>query len=192
MTLPELEQRVGRAKAVIDNGLCRVGPRLDSRDAQAAALTGAASRAIALADAVVRLCLGDHPAEALPLLRQLAETAVDLRWTAEDPARAPALPGEREPARWDGLWDDERLCARAREAGMAGDDVSAVLGLAEDFAAGNRAGAPWSHIFPANGRPAPEPGRVLALAARFMGHVLAGLDARWPGIFPGAEELCSS
>ncbi|MDE2293345.1 MAG: hypothetical protein KGL53_14785, partial [Elusimicrobia bacterium] len=87
MTPQELAQRVGRAKAVIDSGLCRVGPRLGRDDAQAAVLTGGASRALALSDAVVGLCGRDHPLEALPLVRQLAETAVELRWTAGDPAR---------------------------------------------------------------------------------------------------------
>ena len=192
MTREELEQRVGRAKAVIDNGLCRVGPRLDAHDDQAAALTGAASRALALADAVVRLCLEDHPAEALPLLRHLAETAVELRWIAADPSRAAAALAALRSPRWDGLWDDDRLASRAREAGMAEEDVASVRALALDFVAGNRTGAPWSHIFAANGHPTLEAGRVLALAARLMGHVLEGLDARWPGAFPGAEELWSS
>lgn len=192
MTLEELEQSVGRAKALIDNGLCRVGPRLESHDAQAAALTGSASRALALADAVVRLCLGDHPAEAAPLLRHLAETAVELRWVAGDPLRAAVVLGALEAPRWDGLWDDNRLAERAREAGVAEEDILAVGALAVDFAAGNRTGAPWSHIFAVNGRAAPEARRLLTLTARFMGHVLAGLDARWPGTFPGAEELCAS
>ncbi|MBI2362603.1 MAG: hypothetical protein HYV15_04395 [Elusimicrobia bacterium] len=192
MNAEELAQAVGRAKALIDNGLCRVGPRLDRGDAQAAVLTGAASRALALSDAAVRLCSGDHAAEALPLLRQLCETAVELRWTAGDAARAVGALAALESPRWQTLWDDAILRSRAGEAGVPEGDVSAVLGLAADFTGSNRAGAPWSHIFPASGRRAPEAARVLALTARFMGHALAGLEARWPGNFPGAEELCSS
>ncbi|MBI3297706.1 MAG: hypothetical protein HYZ75_06050 [Elusimicrobia bacterium] len=192
MTLEDLAQAIGRAKAVIDNGLCRVGPRLDRGDAQAAGLTGAASRALALSDAIVRLCRRDHPVEALPLLRQLAETAVDARWLAADASRADAASAALRASGWTGLWDDARLSSRAREAGMPEADLAAVLALAADFAAGNRAGAPWSHIFAANARPAPAPEPVLTLAVRLMGHVLAGLEARWPGSFPGAEELCSS
>lgn len=185
----DLTQAVGLAKAIVDNGLCRVGPRLSSDDAQAAALTGAASRALALADAVVGLCGRDHPVEALPLVRQLAETAVELRWVAGDASRAVEAAAALEGPSWERLWPEARLRERALAVGMPERDVSGALAFAADFLASNRAGAPWSHVFSVNLRPAPETARVLALTARLMGHVVAGLDARWPGVFPGAEEL---
>lgn len=190
--IDELERRIGMAKAVIDNGFCRVGPRLDRADLQGAALTGGASRALGLADAVVGLCRRDHPAEAAVLVRQLAETAADVAWAARDASRAEAALSGLEAARWDALFDEARWRARASEAGIPEADVAAVAALAADFLAGNRAVAPWSHIYPQNSRPAPDPVRVMALTARLMGRVLAALEARWPGTFPGAEELCSS
>lgn len=190
--IDELERRIGMAKAVIDNGFCRVGPRLDRGDLQGAALTGGASRALGLADAVVGLCRRDHPAEAAVLVRQLAETAADVAWAARDGARGPEALAALDAPRWESLFDEARFRARAAEAGFPEGDVAAVLGLAADFLAGNRAVAPWSHIYPQNARPAPDPARVMALTARLMGRVVAALEGRWPGTFPGAEELCSS
>lgn len=190
--IDELERRIGMAKAVIDNGFCRVGPRLDRADAQGAALTGGASRALGLADAVIGLCRRDHPAEAAVLVRQLAETAADVAWAARDAARAPEALAALEAPRWDGLFDEARFKSRAAEAGFPEGDVTAVLSLAADFLAGNRAVAPWSHIYAQNTRPVPDPELVLALTARLMGRVLTALEGRWPGTFPGAEELCSS
>ena len=191
-TLDESERRISMAKAVIDNGFCRVGPRLDRADLQAAALTGGASRALGLADAVVSLCRRDHPAEAVVLVRQLAETAAEVAWAAADVARGPEALKSLEAPRWDALFDEARWRARASGAGWPAEDLDAVSALAVDFITGNRAVAPWSHAFPQNTRPAPEAQRVMALTARLMGRVLAALEARWPGTFPGAEELCSS
>ncbi|TBR21766.1 hypothetical protein EPO15_09515 [bacterium] len=190
--IDELERRIGMAKAVIDNGFCRVGPRLDRADAQGAALTGGASRALGLADALVGLCRRDHPAEAAVLLRQLADVAAEVAWVAADAARAPEALAALAAPRWDALFDDARFKARAAAAGFPEADVSGVTGLAADFAAGNRQVAPWSHVYAENTRPAPDPARVMALAARMMGRVLKALEARWPGTFPGSEELCSS
>ena len=190
--MKELAQAVGRAKAVIDNGLCRVGPRLSPDDVQAAVLTGSASRALALSDAVVGLCGRDHPGEALALVRQLAETAVELRWVAADPARAPEAAAALEAPAWAGAWPEPRFKERALAAGVPERDVSETLAFAADFLAGNRTGAPWSHVFAVNNRPAPEAARVLALTVRLIGHVVSGLETRWPGAFPGAEELSAS
>lgn len=190
--IDELERRIGMAKAVIDNGFCRVGPRLDRADLQGAALTGGASRALGLADAVVGLCRRDHPAEAAVLVRQLAVTAADLAWAAADAARAPAALAELDAPSWGSLFDEARWLERAAAAGIPAGDVSAVAALATDFQAGNRAVAPWSHVYSQNSRPAPDPVSVMRLTARLMGRVLRALDGRWPGTFPGAEELCSS
>lgn len=190
--IDELERRIGMAKAVIDNGFCRVGPRLDRGDLQGAALTGGASRALGLADAVVGLCRRDHPAEAAVLVRQLAETAADVAWAAADAARAPEVLAALEAPRWDALFDEARWRARAAASGFPAADVSEVSALAADFLAGNRAVAPWSHVYAQNARPVPDPARVMALTARLMGRVVAALEGRWPGTFPGAEELCSS
>lgn len=187
----ELVRRIAQAKAFIDNGLCRVGPGLDREGRIEALMTGGASRALALADAVVQLCRQSHPNEALPLLRQLGEIAAGLRWAAaaDGEARARELLAEAGSARWQDLWDGERLRRRAREGGMPAADVEDVLGLAADFVRGNSAVAPWSHLFEQNRRPGVDTARALGLAARLMGHVLKALDARWPGSFPGAEAM---
>jgi len=103
LDVEDLIQRVGQAKAFIDNGLCRVGPKLNPGHKTAALLTGGASRSLALSDAIVRLCRHDHPTEALPVLRQLVEVAITLRWAAAGEGgseRAKAVLEETAAAHW--------------------------------------------------------------------------------------------
>lgn len=188
----ELIQKIGQAKAYIDNGLCRVGPGLKSEVKIEALLTGAASRSLALADAVVELCRRDHPTEALGVLRQLVETIVSMRWAVAKEgaeARAGEVFEAWEEARWDGLWTEGRLKARAQEAGIPEADVEGILSRSVDFVLGNSTGAPWSHIFKENQRPRAETRAVLLLAVRWMGHCIRALDIRWPESFPGAEGM---
>lgn len=189
--LDEAVRRIAQAKAFIDNGMCRVGPTLDSRRADEEFLTAGASRAIALSDAVVSLCRQEHPTEALPVLRQLAETAVAMRWVAaaDGPGRAAVLSAEAEGARWETLWPGERLRARALAARLEPAEVDAALAGAAEFAFGGRQSAPWSHVFAGRRLPESSPAELLHRAARWMGHVLKALDDRWPGFFPGAEAL---
>ncbi|MFH2203608.1 MAG: DUF5677 domain-containing protein [Elusimicrobiota bacterium] len=191
----DLIQRVGQAKAFIDNGLCRVGPKLKPGHKLEALLAGGASRALALSDAVVRLCRHDHSTEALPLLRQLTEVAVVLRWAAagdDAEERAKTALKEMAAARWDTLWPAERVSERAAQAGISQQDLGVVLEGSVDFVVGNSTGAPWSHIFTENQRPAADPQAVLAAAVRMMGHVLRAMDVKWAGDFPGAEAMWES
>lgn len=191
MGMQETIETIGRAKALIDAGMCRVGPGLVPTERGDALLAGGAGRALALADCVTRLCRHDHPGEALVLLRQLAETAVLLRWlrpAQEGGARRveEAVSEGREPE-WDGLWSSDRFRARAREAGVREEEVESILRLCADFARGGSTGAPWSHVFAENHHRPVEAERVLRLAARMMGHVLKALDTRWPGSFPAGD-----
>ncbi|MFA6030970.1 MAG: hypothetical protein WC969_14030 [Elusimicrobiota bacterium] len=185
--MEELIRKVGRVKVLIDNGMCRVGPRLDSASALDAALVRGAGRALLLSDAVVALCRAGRPHEALPLLRQLAAVAAAMRWIplAQSDERARAVSSEWGCSRWDALWSDEALRERARTAGLA-EDAEAVLSSCREFAVGGDSTLPWAHVFPENRRESLAPERVLELAGRLMGHVLRGLDARWQGDFPGA------
>ncbi len=199
-------QLIGQAKAYIDNGLCRVGQKLKPVRVSEAFLTGGASRSLALADSVVQLCRHDHPTEALPVLRQLAETVVAMRWSVAPIAkkesklspdeaaeecnrRAKKVFQDCEAADWEKLWPAERLAARARDAGFPQRDVDGVLGGAVDFALGNSTVAPWSHIFEQNQRSGVEAQAVLGLAVRLMGHCIRALDEKWPGDFPGSEAM---
>lgn len=188
----DLIQQVGQAKAYIDNGLCRVGPGLKPEVKMDALLTGGASRSLALVDAVVELCRRDHPTEALVVLRQLVETIVSMRWAVvqeESEGRAGEVLKAWEGAHWDSLWSEGRLKARAQEASISEADVEGILSHAVDFVRGNSTGAPWSHIFKENQRPAAETRAVLLLAVRWMGHCIRALDIRWPESFPGAEAM---
>ena len=212
--LDELMRRVGQAKAIVDSGMCRVGPRLDPARSSDGWLSGAASRALGLSDAVVALCRHGRPNEALPVLRQLAETAAAMRWLAAalpsneeekggqarrgagsgagDPERrAASLSAELREARWDRLWEQDRFLSRAREAGVPAAEAQETLALASQFACGGSSSAPLSHVFAGNQAPGADAGRVLRLAVRWLGHALQALETRWPGSFPGAETLWS-
>ncbi|HAH07600.1 MAG TPA: hypothetical protein DCM05_13950 [Elusimicrobia bacterium] len=188
--MDELIRKIALAKVLIDNGMCRVGQRLDPRSAVDAQLSTAAGRAIVLSDAVGALCRQGRPNEALPLLRQLTEEAAAMRWLAEGAGEegAAALAKEREEATWDALWPEARLRRRA-EAGGLSEEVSSVIGLCREFSLGGPVTLPWAHVFPGAQREPLKPGAALEPAVRMMGHVLNALDRRWPGEFPGAEQV---
>jgi hypothetical protein len=190
--IDEKIRRIGQAKAFIDNGLCRVGPKLDKEDCAAGLMAGGASRVLGLADAVAHLSRQDSPAEALPILRQLADTAVNMRWLSCDEAarseRAAQWQAELEGAQWETLWSATKLAERAQVAGCS-EAAASVVGLAKDFTLGNRTIAPWSHVFSINQHAAPGGEQVLAVAVELMGHVLTALETTWPQSFPGAEAM---
>lgn len=190
--IEEYTRRIMQAKAFIDNGFCRVGPGLRPERKIETLLIGGASRCLALADSVVELCRHEHPNEALPLLRQLAETVVALRWCvrAKDPeGRAAQILDERAGVSWDSMWNEHRLLERAKPAGVPAEDLEFVLAGAPDFLTANSVGAPWSHLFAENQKRGPEAGLVLKTAACLMGHALSALDSKWPQFFPGAEAM---
>lgn len=168
-----------------------MGPQLDAASAVDRRLVRFAGRATQLSDAVVALCRQGHPSEALPVLRQLGETAASLCWLAAGPSedRARALAKESEDAAWSALWPQERFLSRAQESGFA-ESARQVLDLCRDFVDGGTLTLPWAHVFEGRGaRGGLCAKKVLELAAAMMGHVLKALGRRWPGDFPGAEQV---
>ena len=186
--MQELISRVARAKAFIDNGMCRVGPGMDEAGAGDALLVRGAGRAIVLADAIVALCRQDHPEEALAVLRQLAETAVSLRWLAAMPEqRAQSLESDLQSVRWENLWKEERFLARARETGLE-SEAKEALAYCIHFVRGGRVTLPWGHRFSPKQEAELHVEEVLRRADTWLNLVLKALDVHWPGSFPGAEQ----
>jgi len=191
-----LIKRVGLAKVILDNGMCRVGPLLDAASAVDQQLVRRAGRAVQLADAVVALCRQGHANEALPVLRQLCETAASMAWLSAGlaaggragAARAEELAREWEEPKWSQLWPEERLLRRAREGGLA-LEAYGVLSLCREFVLGDNLTLPWAHRFGWSRREGLRPRTVLEHAASAMGHVLRAMEQRWPGAFPGAEKI---
>lgn len=188
----DLIRLVGQAKAYIDKGLCRIGPKFEAADAAAAFLAAGASRSLALTDAAAGLCRANRPAEALPLLRHLAEIAVGMNWVAACPSRAGEAEKDLHGEDWQTLWPSGRLLSRANECGMPTQDLEAILRHAADFVRSGLEGGPWTHVFEKNKHAAVEVTAVLRLVVRMMGHVLQALETRWPKSFPGAEEMWES
>jgi len=190
--MDELILAVGQAKAFVDNGLCRIGKDLRPDSAAGQLLSGGASRSVVLGDSIAQLCRQDHASEALPLLRELAEVAVTMRWAAgaADPDSAAAeVLKDIETAGWDGRWDAARFRERAEAAGAAGDEAELVLGSCPVFVLAGRSVTPWSHVYEGNRRPGMEAERVMRSAVHWMGHVLKAMETRWPGSFPGAQSM---
>lgn len=188
----DLIRLVGQAKAYIDKGLCRIGPKFEAADAASAFLAAGASRSLALTDAAAGLCRANRPAEALPLLRHLAETAVAMNWVVGDTSRAEEAEKDLHVKDWQNLWSSERLLKRAKEAGIDAADLKRILESAADFVRSGLEGGPWTHVFEKNKHAAVEVAAVLRLVVRMMGHVLQALETRWPKSFPGAEEMWES
>lgn len=181
----------GLAKSRVDAGFSRVGRRLSASDPADRALMILAARAIAQANAVMALCERGLANECLPILRGLAEACLAMRWVAERDcaARAEAALGDLREPDWETHWPSARLRERAAAYGVPGAAVEAVLGSVADFARGAAQGLPWGHMFAEATRPGRRAEEVLPTAAIFLGHALKALDARWPGEFPGAEEM---
>ena len=194
--MDDLIRRIGLAKVLIDNGMCRVGPQLDAASAVDQQLVRGAGRAIQLSDAGVALCRQGHANEALPVIRQLCGIAASLRWRSAaldagaraSGARAEELAREWEDSKWSKLWPEEKLLRRAREGGLA-EDAQAVLELCRDFVLGGPLTVPWAHRFGWSRLECLLPRTVLGVAASMMAHVLRALELRWPGGFPGAEKI---
>jgi hypothetical protein len=188
----EYIRRIMQAKAYIDNGLCRVGPSLKPTQKIEAVLAGGASRCLALGDSVVQLCRQDNPNEALPIVRQLAETVASMGWATagESPeSRALEILEARTSVTWESLWSEESFKERAIAAGMTPEDISDISDKARDFLAANAKTAPWSHIFEENQSAGADSEFILKFTARMMGFCLKTLDGKWPESFPGAEAM---
>lgn len=190
--MKELITLVGKAKVSVDAGFSKVGRKLGSPQPADRAAMVLAARAVSAANALCALCERGHANEALPLLRAVAEWSLALRWMTQDgDARAQAVLAELD-AEWDGLWPVARLRERAAAFAVPAITLAAAAESAPHFSRGNAQGLPWGHAAAQSclpGKPAEE---VLKACAVFLGHALAGLDQRWPGEFPGAEELLRS
>lgn len=181
----------GLAKTRMDAGFSRVGRRLSASDPADRALMIMAARAIAQANAVMALSERGLANEALPILRGLAEVCLAMRWVAEKDSggRATEALLELQDPDWETHWPSARLRERAGAYAVPGEFLEAVLGSAADFARGSAQGLPWGHVFADATRPGRRAEDVLPAAAVFLGHALKSLDSRWPGEFPGAEEM---
>lgn len=191
--MEERQRLIALAKAYIDNGMCRVGPRMDRKSKANALLAGHASRSVVLGDAISQLCVADRPNEALPLLRELMEIVAAMTWVSsggdDAEGRAAESLSDLKSSRWAGLWDDDRAQSRLKEAGIPSSEVDSVLSLCQDFRGSGRAIVPWCHVFEENQSPGTQSDKVMRLAVRMMVHVLKALDSRWPDCFPGSEAL---
>lgn len=181
----------GLAKVRMDAGFSRVGRRLAAAEPADRALMIMAARAIAQGNAVMALSERGLANEALPILRELAEVCLTMRWVSEkdSTARAVAALAELQDPDWETHWPSARLRERAEAYGVPGEAVEAVLGSVVDFARGSAQGLPWGHVFSDATRPGRRAEEVLPVAAVYLGHALKALDVRWPGEFPGADEM---
>ncbi|MEK7234531.1 MAG: DUF5677 domain-containing protein [Elusimicrobiota bacterium] len=181
----------GLAKTRVDAGFSRVGRRLSASDPVDRALMIMAARVIAQANAIMVLSERGLANEALPILRGLAEVCLTMRWIAEKDLgeRAVAALLEFQDTDWETHWPSARLRERAEAYSVPGEALEVVLGSAVDFACGSALGLPWGHVFAEATRSGRRAGEVLPATAVFLGHALKALDGRWPGEFPGAEEM---
>lgn len=188
--MKELIAVVGIAKVRVDAGFSKVGRGLKNPSAADKACLILSARAISAANALAALCERGHANEALPQLRAVAEWSLTLRWltAAEPEARAQTVFAELDAA-WDALWSESRLRERAASFGVSAAVLSWALDCAPHFSRGNAQGLPWGHAAAESCLPGKAPAEILAACAAFLGHALAGLDKRWPGEFPGAEEM---
>jgi hypothetical protein len=189
--MKDLLALTGLAKTRMDAGFSRVGRRLDPLEPADRALMIMAARAIAQANAVMALSERGLANEALPILRGIAEICLMMRWVSEkdSTSRAIATLGELQDPDWETHWPSARLRERAEAYTVPGAALEAVLGSVADYARGSAQGLPWGHVFAESTKPGRKAEDVLPAAAVFLGHALKALDGRWPGEFPGAEEM---
>lgn len=189
--MKDLIALTGIAKTRVDAGFSRVGRKLTAGVAADRALMILAARAIAQGNAVTALSERGLANEALPILRGLAEITLMMRWISEKDSdkRADAALSELQDPDWETHWPSARLRERGEAYEVPAAAMETVLGSAADFARGSAQGLPWGHVFAEATRPGRRAEEVLPAAAVFLGHALKALDGRWPGEFPGAEEM---
>lgn len=181
-------QRVGLAKAAMDNGFSRVGPSLSSDEPWQQILLGAAARMVRFSNAIVVLCKQDHAREALPLL--YATTAI-----AEMMGRVGFASGEEMERVLDdirqvergGPWEQQPTPSHQEEALeeqrrwlFEQCSLYEMVRLQE-----GPSGLPWGHLFPTVRRRPLTPERVLEATVLALECCLRALGARWPGAFGG-------
>lgn len=182
---------VSEAKARVDNGFSQVGRGLKSPAPAQRTAAVLAARAIALGNAVAALAGQGLAREGLPLLRELLEAAVCLRWIAagSQDSRARRVLEEWGRVGWEGLWRDGELRIRAREGGVPDGLVEEVLSSTRAFRRPDASGLPWGHVFAEDAAPVMAAEDLLRRAADLSGHVVKALDQCWPGCFEGAERI---
>jgi hypothetical protein len=187
----ELVAAAGAAKSAIDAGFSRVGRKLAKDDVTAGALMVLAARAVANANALAILAEHKHANESLPILRSLLETAVQMRWIvrADSAKRASEVLEERGKADWEDVWQETRVKSRAKELGFWDATFERVLSSCREHLNANAAGLPWGHVFAGKDDGGVSADEVLRATTAVMAHVVKALDERWPGEFPGAEEM---
>lgn len=188
--MKELIAAAGKAKVVVDAGFSRVGRLLGSPKPADRAAMILAARAVSATNALAALCERGHANESLPLLRAVAEWSLALRWLTEEDADARASSVLQELDRsWETVWDAGLAGGRARSFGVPEGVIATALESAPQFSRGNAQGLPWGHAAAPSCLPAKSAEEILSACVLFLGHALAGLDKRWPGQFPGAEEM---
>lgn len=182
-------QLIGLAKARVDNGFSQVGRALKPEQTDARVLMLLASRAIAMANALIVLSQHSHSNEALPVLRSLFEVVCAMRWIteADAAARAQAFLDENRNSEWERFLVTPRLKERMRALGFPREVQETALLSAYNHLHANAQGLPWGHVFGENGHKGLGPEELLAAASFLMGHVVKSLDIRWPGKFSSAE-----
>lgn len=189
----ELLSLTGLAKTRMDAGFSRIGRRLSPSEPVDRLLMVLAARSVSQANAIGALSERGLANEALPILRGLAEACLAMRWavSADMKARAERALQELEASDWGTQWPDARWRERAEAYQVDAPIAALVLGSAADFARGCAQGLPWAHVVASAARPGRRAEELLGAAASLLGHALKALDSRWPGEFPGAEELWS-
>ncbi len=177
------------AKATVDNGLSRLGRRLDPRSPVDAALVFLAARALALADAVFLLAKGGRAAESAPLCLTVIRFSLSMEEALrpEEAARVRAWIEKSSESGWEGLW--EGLGRDMEKAGYSERALSAARRAKRAFLRGNARALPWIHVFEEEGGGEMSPEDVMLSALEALGRAVEALEARWPGSFSGAREM---
>jgi len=172
------------AKAKIDNGFSRLGPKLDFTDPAQRTLMLLASRTISISNAVVLLSRHDLSTEAVPLLFSLIGIAAQMRWIAEKDhsQRAREFSSELRQSASGWFWDVAKLKEKMARMDFDSQLIDALDHVLLEHIEGNVEGLPWGHSLPES-RKGLTQDELLDVAALAIRHVLKALDAFWPGSF---------
>lgn len=180
---------IGMGKAHIDKGFSKVGRVLKADDPAHNAMTGLASRAIAIANAIALLGLNNHANEALPLLRSLFEISLHMSSIAkEGRPQAEGFIAEYAKPDWASFMPSQGLAERARRLGYPEGLAEKILSACRPYLHANAAGVPWGHVFAKDRPEGISAEDVMQTTALVMGHVVKALDLQW-GEFAGAEDI---
>lgn len=189
---PSLEI-VALGKARIDNGLSRLGRRIDSKNPVDCALLLFAARAVASSNAAALLVAHGYEIEASLVLRVLGELAIWMRWIMEkdNTARAGTALREIEEPGWQFHWEKKGSIKRATHLDFEPFLQEALSGFHLARFHSKAGHVPWDHLVHKEFPSALSGAQATRAAALFLAHVLEALNARWPDYFPGAAEIRS-